>query len=277
MEFTLRRAGSWWSRSTEHPVSPCLWLSWLSEFLCWPYWDIWRCSSWSLFVPSQLTLHVSKLLKLAPIFVARRQWTVGASSSIPNETRWIRMAGVQFIGGRLASGRLAAGVRLKSFSSPNSIVPGPNLSIFAPTFRSAVGSERRCSFVWACSSSVSTEGTPCTTERQPMASSRFPIQDFTRPRRASLWSGRAHFTGWVVWGWSCPAPNFRASDWSGSSNLLGSAVTQPRYPSAWHRWALASARGYDLAPSSFWGTPSWWAWHEESIRFWGGEKSCFYA
>ena len=102
-----------------------------------------------MFVPSQLTLHVSKLLKLAPIFVARRQMTVGASSSIPNETRWIRMAGVEFIGigGRLASGRLAAGVRLESFSSPNSIVPGPNLSIFAPTFRSAVGSERRCFFV----------------------------------------------------------------------------------------------------------------------------------
>ena len=46
-----------------------------------------------------------------------------------------RMARVQATGGWLASRRLVAGVRLESFSSLNSIVLEPNLSIFAPAFR----------------------------------------------------------------------------------------------------------------------------------------------
>jgi hypothetical protein len=45
------------------------------------------------------------------------------------------MAGEQAAGGWFASGYLVTGARLESFSSPNSIVLEPNLSIFAPAFR----------------------------------------------------------------------------------------------------------------------------------------------
>ena len=78
--------------------------------------------------------------------MACQQWTIGASFSSPNGTQWPKMAGGQVVGDLVTSERLATAVRLESFISPNSIVSQPNLSTFSPAFRSATGSERRCSF-----------------------------------------------------------------------------------------------------------------------------------